>query len=212
MPSTEEILRGVRAIAERAMPVAFFWHAVIAAALLALLSGAWRPTRRAAAVALSLPLFSVSALAWATPNPFNGSVFAVAAALLAVLGARLDAERVAPGPAWAVALGAASIAFGWVYPHFLDGRSPLLYLVAAPTGIIPCPTLAVVAGFTLLAGGFASRAWTLTLGVLTLFYALFGMFRLHVWLDAGLLAGAVGLVACAARTADRERIAHHATA
>src|SRR5678810_80921 len=89
-------------------------------------------------------------------------------------------------------VGAAAIAFGWVYPHFLAGP-PLAYLYAAPFGLVPCPTLAVAIGFALLAGAPNDRAWNLVLAALGLFYAAFGIARLGVWLDLGLAIPAVTL-------------------
>jgi hypothetical protein len=59
--------------------------------------------------------------------------------------------------------------------------------------LIPCPTLSIVIGFTLLANGMSSRYWSLSLAVLGLFYGLFGILRLQVQIDAGLLIGATTL-------------------
>ena len=82
-----------------------------------------------------------------------------------------------------------------VYPHFLEQFSPAVYLVAAPTGLIPCPTLWLVIGFTLLAGGLGSRAWSLVLAVAGAFYACSECARFGVTLDIALAAGALCLVA-----------------
>jgi hypothetical protein len=49
-------------------------------------------------------------------------------------------------------------------------------------------------GFTLLAGEGLTDGWRTTLFAFGVFYALFGIVRLGVWLDAGLLIGAVTLV------------------
>ncbi len=195
MPHADEILRGLARIADGYLPLAALWHLAIAAALVALGVGAWRPSRRVGAAALVLPLASVSALAWAAHNPFNGAIFAAAGLALGGLATGLGPEPVRRGPGWAAALGGASIAYAWVYPHFLEGRPAWVYLVAAPVGLVPCPTLAMTLGFALLGGGFQSRAWALALGAMGVFYALFGMLRLGVWLDVGLLASAVGLCA-----------------
>jgi hypothetical protein len=171
---------------------------LLAALLAATLSGGWRPRRRTAAVLLAAPLASVAAAAWVGGNPFNGSVMLVASGVVLVASARTGRERIVPGPAWALGLGAAAIAFGWAYPHFLDG-SPLAYLVAAPVGVLPCPTLAVVLGLALLADGLGSRATSRLLGALGAFYALFGVAVLRVWLDVGLLVPAVAIFALAQR-------------
>ena len=93
-----------------------------------------------------------------------------------------------------MAAGMVMILFGWVYPHFLEGGAWFDYLYAAPTGLIPCPTISLTIGFALLANGFSSRAWSLTLAFLGLFYAFFGALRLGVNLDFVLLGGALLLL------------------
>ena len=95
--------------------------------------------------------------------------------------------------------GAAMIAFAWTYPHFLAGSSTW-YLVAAPLGLVPCPSLAAAIGFALLGGGLGSRASSLTLASLGLFYGLFGVLRLGVLLDVGLVLGAAALSFTALRS------------
>lgn len=191
MPTPDSILAGLAAIANRGVVVAVLWHVVIAAALAAVVAG-WRPSQRAARVLLAAPLASVAAFAFAFDNPFNGSVFTVGAAGLIVLGGFARSERVVGGGALASAIGIAAIAFGAFYPHFLEA-SPLAYAYSAPVGLIPCPTLALAAGFALLGNGLGSRAWTLVLAILGLFYGLFGMLRLGVYLDLGLVVGASAL-------------------
>jgi len=197
MPSAQEILSGLTRIAWEQIAVAVSWHAIVVAALVSL--AAWRPSRKVAAVALAAPLVSVGAFAWSLGNPFNAAVFLATAGALAGFGVNLPGAEARPGPRWARYAGAASIAFGLLYPHFLEGLPPVLYLFAAPVGLVPCPTLAVVLGFGLLGGGFGSRGWSFTAGGAGLFYALFGMFRLNVWLDAGLLLSAAALIAAAPR-------------
>lgn len=193
MPSAEEILAGLSAIANGAVPAAVGWHVVLGAVLVALLAG-WRPSQRVAGVALAVPLASVSLFAWLHANPFNGTVFLVLALALAGLGARLPRAPVRPGPGWAVAAGAAMVAFGWVYPHFLAGAPTIAYLYAAPTGLIPCPTLAAVTGLALLGGGLGARAWPLLLAAAGLLYGVIGALGLGVGIDALLLAGAAALL------------------
>ncbi|HEY0987386.1 MAG TPA: hypothetical protein VGD80_10060 [Kofleriaceae bacterium] len=197
MPTPDRILAGLAAIANSGVVVAVMWHVVIAAALVAIAAG-WRPSQRVARVLLAGPLVSVAAFAFAFANPFNGAVFAAGAAGLVVLGGFVRSERVVAGGAPASTIGIASIAFGAFYPHFLDAP-PLAYAYSAPVGLIPCPTLALVVGFALLGNGLGARAWTLVLATLGLFYGLFGMLRLGVYLDFGLVVGAGALAVLALR-------------
>jgi len=194
MPTPDEILRGLRDIANTWRILAIFWHVYFGLLAVLLLQGA-RPPRNVAGVLLGLPLLSVSGLAWIHGNPFNGTVFAVSGiALIALSTRRLSHDRVRVAPWWAAAGGALLFAFGWVYPHFLDTSSFLPYLYSAPMGLIPCPTLSVVIGSALILGGLGSRAYSLVIGVTGIFYGLFGSVRLGVLIDWVLLFGALTIV------------------
>lgn len=195
MPSASDILAGLTTIAHRGLAAALVWHLALAVVLMALARG-WRPPQRVAAALLAAPLVSVAAFALAFANPFNGAVFALGAVGLTALALRGDARPVARGARWSWWSGVAMLAFGWCYPHFLDDQ-PVAYLYAAPMGLVPCPTLSAVIGLALLAGGPASRRWSLGLAGLGLCYGLFGVLRLGVVLDLGLVAGAAALVVAA---------------
>jgi len=192
MPSAAEILDGLSAIANQATGVAVAWHILIATALVALASG-WRPSQRTARLLVGTPLASVAAVAIAFANPFNGLLFAASALAMTALAMSGDRRPVSAGAGWTGGIGAAMIAFGWVYPHFVAGPS-FAYLYAAPVGLVPCPTLAAAIGFALLGNGLGSRAWGLTLAAVGLFYGLFGVLRLAVFLDIGLVGGAIALI------------------
>lgn len=191
MPSVEAILAGLTRIANDAFALAVAWHVLVALALI--LHSIRGPGGRAAAVLASAPLASVSALAWVFGNPFNGAVFALLAATLAVLGARRVTQPLAPRPAWARAAGGLLVVYAWVYPHFLVDRSPLAYLVGSPMALVPCPTLALVLGLALLGVVRARRAWSFVLAAAGVLYATIGVARLGVVLDLPLLAGAIAL-------------------
>lgn len=192
MPSSKDILENLSTIANGAIVIAVAWHVVSAVAVIALLTR-WRPANRTAAALLSLPLISVSITAWVFANPFNGAIFALAALGLVMLAARGNTTPVRIGSGTSVALGLALLLYAWVYPHFLAGPSPVAYLYAAPLGIIPCPTLALVIAAALVGDGLVGGAWRVALAFLATFYAVFGIARLGVALDVGLLAGAVAL-------------------
>lgn len=192
MPSPREILDGLTYIANNWIEIAVAWHIAIASLLAALILG-WRPNQRQLSLILALPLASVSMFAWLIQNPFNGTVFALGAVALGTVGAKLPGIPMQRASNPAALVGLAMVAFGWVYPHFLEGGSAVRYLYAAPTGLVPCPTLSVVVGFALLAGGLGSRGWSLMLAAIALFYGLFGTLRLGVYLDIGLIIGATAL-------------------
>jgi hypothetical protein len=192
MPHATEILDGLSAIANRASGIAVAWHVVIAMALVALAAG-WRPSQRTARLLMGMPLASVAGVAIVFNNPFNGLVFGASALALTAIAMGGDRRLASRGSGWARGIGVTSIAFGWVYPHFLQGDATA-YLYAAPVGLVPCPTLAVAIGFTLVGNGLGSRVWSLTLAALGLFYGLFGVLRLSVLVDIGLVAGALVLV------------------
>lgn len=194
MPTSEEILAGLTTIANEWRGLALFWHVFVGAWLLAILIGQ-DVSNRVVGLLLVLPLLSVSALAWASHNPFNGAVFAVLSLVLATVARRLPpvSARLASWP-FAIS-GGALAAFGWTYPHFLDTTHWASYLIAAPLGLLPCPTLSAVSGLTLIVRGFGSTAWTLTLASVCFIYGVIGVFRLQVTMDAALLAGAMVLIA-----------------
>ncbi len=72
MPSPSDIVAGLQRLANDAYPYAILWHVAVGCAL-ALLARGWRPLPRAAGLWSILPLVSVSAFAWASGNPFNGT-------------------------------------------------------------------------------------------------------------------------------------------
>lgn len=193
VPSATHIHDGLTTIANVATPLAIGWHVLFAIGGLALFAG-WKPSRPIAGALLILPLVSVGVLAWAFGNPFNGSFFLGLALALLAVGARLDEASIRKGPPWAIRLGVLMALFGWVYPHFLEAGSPLRYLYAAPTGLVPCPTLAIVIGLALIGDGIGTVRWSVLLGTAGIFYALFGTFGLGVKIDLLLLVGAAALV------------------
>ena len=189
MPDPRTIIDQLTLASNGAVGVAIGWHVFIVVAIVSLVAG-WRPSNRAAGAMLAAPIASAAVVMLAFGNPFNGLILGALAFALVVLALRLGPRQVARGSAATTPAGILLIIFGALYPHFLQRGTPLSYLYAAPTGLVPCPTLSVVIGFGLLAGGFGSRAWSLTLASAGLFYGLFGVARLHVYLDIPLILGA----------------------
>ena len=147
--------------------LAIAWHLVLPLA--------WR---RASPFVLSLLAGSVAIVAWGYHNPFNAVSFTALAVILASSSPR---RRLAPR-GLAVTMGAAFIAFGALYPHFVAPPAYRL-LWAAPLGLIPCPTLAAICGLAIATGALGSRRISYALAGWTLFYGVFGMFALGVGID-----------------------------
>ena len=197
MPTPQEILRQLAEITNEQRLVAMGWHVMMAiVAIVAIALGlGWRPSRRQAALGLAGPCVSVAILAAVHGNPFNAAVFTALAAFLALAGLRLEAGRVVRGAAWTAWVGGATLTFGLVYPHFLEVSGWLEHLLAAPFGVIPCPTLAVTIGLLLVADGLGSRIVALVRAVAGVLCALFGALRLGVSIDLVLLVGSFALLA-----------------
>jgi hypothetical protein len=191
MPHHEAITSAVAAIAQRWWALAVVWHVFFGAVVLAAVK--WNLSPRSLGWLLVAPLASVSAMAWAAGNPFNGTVFGVLSIGLAILAARFPAEgsRFASRPV--LSAGLVLLAFGWVYPHFLGTSHWLTYGVAAPLGLLPCPTLAAVTGVGLMLGLYRRRSWSAATAGAGALYGAMGVFWLGVSLDVGLLAGAAVL-------------------
>lgn len=196
MPPSAEILAGAAQAARESIAFAAAWHLAVLAAGIAMALGL-RPFRRRAALAIAILVFSPAWVAWRFGNPFNATVLAALSGALFAVALRLDETPVQSGAPWTRVAGMALLALGWFYPHFLE--HPALYAVAAPLGVLPCPTVCAAAGLTLLANGFSSRPWTLALAAAAAFYGAFGALRLGVWIDLVLLAGTAALVALALR-------------
>lgn len=192
MPSHEEILTGLARIANDYSLIAILWHLVFLIFIILLFLGK-RPPKKYTTMFLTLPLISAGIMALMTGNPFNAIVFIALSLILVLYALKLSSEQIEVKVNFPGIIGIAMIAFGWVYPHFVETSMPLKYLYATPLGLIPCPTLSLVIGFTLLFQGFSSRKWILALTVIGLYYGLFGLFSLKVYLDAGLVIGAIVL-------------------
>lgn len=193
MPTSEQILAGLKIIVNIWWPLAVFWHVYFAAVVIALIFGV-RPSKRLSGILLSLPILSVSFVAWMSLNPFNGILYALIGILLIYFSIKLPQEKVSVAPMWILIPGIIMFIFGWMYPHFLETSSWLEYLYKAPTGLIPCPTLSIVIGVLLILNGLESRAISLLTGIVGLYYGITGVIQLGVLIDLILLIGAIIIV------------------
>jgi hypothetical protein len=193
MPSSAEVLARLAFAANRFVGVAIAWHALIYLVSLALLTRRFAPSARVAAVALTTLLASVATIAFLSGNPFNGVVFAAAALGLLALALRVRGAIARPSSVATVA-GIGAIVVGVTYPHFLAAQTVFDFFYASPTGLVPCPTLLIAIGFTLLGSGFGSRAFAIVLAALGIFYGMLGTMWLGVTLDLALLGAALALL------------------
>ena len=203
MPTADQILASLKEISNSWTSIAIFWHIYFAVLAVTLMSGK-RLSKQIHGILLGIPLLSVSILAWAYSNPFNGIVFAVVGIALIYVSSKLPRDAIQIGPLWMIIMGVALFMFGWIYPHFLDTTTFLTYVYAAPTGIIPCPTLSIVIGLALITNGLNSRKFSYILGFTGIFYGIFGVVRLGVSIDLVLLFGAVILIAVAIRIKNKD--------
>lgn len=190
MPSPADIVLSLGEIARARPWLAAWWHLYFALWVIALMSG-FRPSRRLFGLVMVPPLLSVSALAWMGSSPFNGTLFALVAIVLAIVAARLRGGRVWLSPLPLLLAGGLLFAFGWLYPHFTSADSIVAYLYATPLGLIPCPTLSAIVGLTLIWRGLGSVAWSSVVGLAGIFYGSYGAAVLGVSIDWGLAAGSI---------------------
>jgi hypothetical protein len=198
MPSAGEILQSLASIAESWKTLAMLWH-VYAGVLLVLALSRSRAHDRLVGALLIPPLVSVSVLAWIAGNPFNGAAFGALSIVQAALLGRLSRRQVEKAHPARVLLGSALVAFGWAYPHFLPEDPASTYLYAAPLGLIPCPTLSLVLGVTIVLSNLRSRAWSVILACAALFYGALGVLYLGVTIDWVLVGGGIGLLVLSVR-------------
>jgi hypothetical protein len=207
MPTASVILEQLTALANEWRVAAIAWHVVLGAGVFAFVFG-WRPSQRLIGSLLTVPLLSVSLLAWSAGNAFNGVAFAGIALSLAAVSRGLPCQPVRVKPTCVALPGALLVAFAWVYPHFLVNRSWVEYLYASPLGVLPCPTLSGLVGVTLMLGSFGSRTFAATLAIPAFWYGVIGVWGLGVTIDAVLLAGALVIATVSISGSCNELSAH----
>lgn len=193
MPTREEIIAGLTTIANQYSNIAIVWHIIIVIIIAALFAG-WKPGNMLMIILLSSLLMSVSSFAGTGDNFFNAAIFALLV-IVSIYAALKSGNGIIRGDrSWPDIAGLLLIIFGLIYPEFLHTNSPIEFAYAAPTGLIPCPTLCVLTGFALLYKGFGSVTWSMTIVASGIFYGLFGVFYLGVYLDWFLVAGSLILM------------------
>jgi hypothetical protein len=194
LPTAEQITTALADLSQRWWLLAVWWHAYLIAFAAALILK-WRPSKRLAGLLLTIPLISVVSMSWLSGNPFTTLLLGLVSIAAVVIASRSPNEAVSLATTPLALAGTAMLVFGLAYPHFLGGVSLVTYLYAAPVGIVPCPTLSVLVGLSLILRSWESRAWGLLIGSTAFFYGIVGALYLGVTIDWALSAGAVVLVA-----------------
>lgn len=189
MPSPRQILEQLTRLATEGRTLGLLWHVVVLAALAFVVARKWEG-RASLAVATVFPMFTASLVAFATGNWVNGLVLDLGALTMIVISRKFAGTLIEIGRPIPFTIGVATLLYALFYTHFTPIRS-WTDVWMTPIGVLPCPTMALVIGLGLMAGGFRSRAWSLTAAVLGLGYSLFGVFVLKVQWDLGLFAAAV---------------------
>ena len=197
MPPAGQILEGLASIANAWRALAIAWHLAVAALLLVVATR--RVSNRDIGLTSAALAASVAAMAWWSTNSFNGVVFGVLGVVMAWQAIEMPRHPACTVSRGGVPFGLAALAFGWVYPHFVETASWLTYAYAAPMGLIPCPSLAAIIGVSLMANLLDSPRWGLTIGVAGLAYGMIGVAFLGVWIDVWLIAAASVAVAASLR-------------
>jgi hypothetical protein len=188
MPTSAEILNGLIIAANKFIWIGIGWHIILFAFMVRLFTQ--KPVNtKIIASGMSVFLLSVGIISVLIHNPFNAIMFALAALIFGIYTLNFKAVPVRPEWSPATIVGLLMVIFGFVYPHFLEAKSWINYLYASPMGLIPCPTLSVFIGLTLMLRGFNSRKWMFTAAGLGLFYGIVGVLRLKVYLDVALIGG-----------------------
>jgi hypothetical protein len=193
MLKAQEIIAGLNSIANKYAWFAVFWHVVFYILVIAFIAN-WEPSNKLIGTLICIPLFSVAFFAWITGNPFNGVMFTVMGILILLFGLKSSVQSIQPSQLPYVISGIVMIAFGLIYPHFIETSSIFNYFYASPVGLIPCPTLSILIGFILIFNGFGSQSITSTFILFGLFYGLFGVIKLAVYLDLFLVFGTLTLL------------------
>lgn len=192
MLKAEDIINGLQAIVNEYSTIAIIWHVIFYALIIALIAK-WQPSNRLLGILLCIPLLSVAVLAWITGNPFNGIMFSILSILVIIFGLKTSTQPISMSQLVFVIIGILMVAFGLVYPHFID-KSIIKHLYASPVGLIPCPTLCILIGFVLIFNGFGSQAIKLIFIIFGLFYGIFGVLKLAVYVDMFLIIGTITLL------------------
>lgn len=86
-----------------------------------------------------------------------------------------------------LAFGLLGLLFGFWYLHWVESPVWLNALLYSPMGAANCPTMLVLCGFLCLTRDPRSAILDATVGLVTLYFGFFGIFRLGAYVDVALV-------------------------
>ncbi|HUL30930.1 MAG TPA: hypothetical protein VLZ03_10815 [Thermodesulfobacteriota bacterium] len=90
--------------------------------------------------------------------------------------------------------GIFGLVFGFWYLHWVESPVWLNALFASPLGVVNCPTMVTVCGFLCLSQKPRSALLEAAVGIVTLYFGFFGIFRLGAYVDVALVLCALFLL------------------
>ncbi|MFH0786717.1 MAG: hypothetical protein V2B13_03775 [Pseudomonadota bacterium] len=83
--------------------------------------------------------------------------------------------------------GILGLTFGFWYLHWVENPVWLNAFIYSPLGVVNCPTMVTICGFLCLSQKPRSTLLEATVGLVTLFFGFFGLFRLRAYVDVALI-------------------------
>ena len=194
MKTSEAITSMLETVAREAKTYAVFVHLLFLAALgLGSLVGRLRNFL----FSLFIAFISLSAAIFGIAYVIAPNVILFATFFLLILRARLagklnfDLGNAAPV---SLCFGVLGLVFGFWYLHWVESPVWLNALIASPLGVVNCPTMVTVCGFLCLSQKPRSALLEAAVGAVTLYFGLFGIFRLGAYVDVVLVLCALFLL------------------
>jgi hypothetical protein len=102
-----------------------------------------------------------------------------------------DLKNLAPANLFFGILG---LVFGFWYLHWVESPVWLNALLYSPLGAVNCPTMVTICGFLCLSKEPRSALLEAAVGLITLYFGFFGIFRLGAYVDVALIICALFLI------------------
>lgn len=187
MPTPEHILRSLEYLANNYMAIGVMWHVIIILLLTFYIPRKQVSSRLYYGVP-ALLFLSVSLLALTILNFFNALVYFGLSVLFLRKSIITGDYRFEINKSFIFRLSAFTLILsGLIYPHFIDANL-LVYIIASPTGVIPCPTLLLASGISLLFVHRDHKSVFYILIAVNLIFGFIGIFVLGVYIDILLIA------------------------